>query len=222
MQSQPLHTDSFLPSELTVSVLVNQMMLVKMLNDSSTTCSLHESVIARQEDVKQEVRRSVEMALTRLEEKKEEMLEMVTERETQLAALIEAALQEHEQRIKEELNATIQAAVSRKTFVAYAELVTRSAAMDACVRRGGRLAIPEGEEQHQQLLSAIRRQHTDHSGYGYWLAVDDQKEEGVWVNSHTGLPLSATNFADGEPDNYGTRDEDCVVLDSGNGRWYDV
>ena len=38
-----LTTDRLLPSELTLSVLVNQMTLVKMLNASSTACSLRES-----------------------------------------------------------------------------------------------------------------------------------------------------------------------------------
>ena len=56
-----------------------------------------------------------------------------------------------------------------------------------------------------------------------YLGADDRQEEGKFIWVATGKPLTYTNRAPSEPNSYGTRNEDCVALESTGGwGWNDM
>lgn len=227
---QQLPSDA-LPSDLTSSVAANQMLLLRILNESSTTCSLHEAAVAefnaRQTDAQEELRRSLDLVLATLQNKTQAALDEVAEKERQskeeLASFKEAAvreLTETKQRMNyESMSATKEAAPATsqvstgKRFRIYAETVAQSEAMDACRRKGGRIAVPENAEQNARLQELVnyhsirfRRDPTR-----YWIGINDKEKEGKWTNSNTGSTVTYINFNTKQPDNRGGQ-ENCVEL----------
>lgn len=277
INNHQLSRDSMTSSELILSMVVNQMTLLRMLNQSSTSCSLYDAAIteinATQTDAKEELRHNLEMALLTMQEKKEEMLDEITEKkeqtETELASIKESALNEltdTRKLIKEELNATREAMATsnatqedameelrrslemalmsiqqqkeevltetrqqvngtiakvmpRKLFLMYIAKSNHSEAMDACKQKGSRLAVPENEEEDDQLKAMINTDTAEtKENKVFWIGVDDKEEENVWVNSNTGLNNTFINFGRGQPQP--ERDEDCVAVWK-NDAWHD-
>nr|ATE51203.1 C-type lectin [Portunus trituberculatus] len=220
--------------------MVNQMTLLRMLNQSSTNCSPDElaiaAFVARQEDAREELRRSLETALKMLKEKKEEALDEITEKkiqsETDLVSLKNSALEEMTEtkaNITVELKAAREKAPDRlegtktmKIFRAYTESLPQKEAMEACEHKGGRIAVPQNSEENLELISLVTTEASRslYEPYSYWIGAEDRDKEDQWVDSNTGLPLAYKNFQSGQPDDYGTDGEDCVVLISW-GSWND-
>lgn len=57
------------------------------------------------------------------------------------------------------------------------------------------------------------------NGENVWLSASDIRHEGKWIWMTTGAPLLYNNFADGQPDNYGGK-ENCLELWPNN-KWND-
>lgn len=231
--AQELQSDNLLPSEITSSV--NQMLSI--LNESSTAYSLHEAALAQfkaaQEDARNELHRNLEMALMTIQEKKEAALDEVTEKIYHSKAeldffrkLVVNELMKTKQHIQTELNAAkeatpriFEATVPGKKFQLHRGSFTHKEAMAACKRKGGRIAVPENEQEDDELLRLVNDYPRD--GFRrYWIGVDDVAQEGVWVDSNTGLPINYTNFGDGEPNSY-EGEEDCVVVETTRRGWND-
>ncbi|XP_045106146.1 tetranectin-like [Portunus trituberculatus] len=232
MNNDQLSSHTPTSAELIQSVMVNQMTLLRMLNQSSINCSPNElamaAFVARQEDAKEELRRSLEAALKMLNEKKEEALDEITEKkiqsETDLASFKNSALEEMtgaKQHITYELKAAREVAPGSsedtketKIFQKYTESLPHKQAMEACLQKGGRIAVPLNPEEDSQLTSLVAEETSTYDSYwtGYWIGVDDREKEDEWVDSNTGLPVAYKNFQGVQPDNFGEHGEDCVVL----------
>ena len=86
----------------------------------------------------------------------------------------------------------------------------------ACQAAGLQLASVQSAEQNTLLLAVAY-------GNNVWIGGTDAASEGTWVWSGSNTPLSYTNWADGEPNNYYSRynlTEDCLELYS-SGEWND-
>ena len=94
------------------------------------------------------------------------------------------------------------------------EAVSWSDANAACQAAGLQLASVNSAAENALLLTAA-------AGNAVWIGGTDAAIDGTWKWSPSGTPLSYTNWASGEPNNYG-RNEDCVHLSGTSGKWNDV
>ncbi|MPC81309.1 Collectin-12 [Portunus trituberculatus] len=80
----------------------------------------------------------------------------------------------------------------------------------------------QNSEENLELISLVTTEASRslYEPYSYWIGAEDRDKEDQWVDSNTGLPLAYKNFQSGQPDDYGTDGEDCVVLISW-GSWND-
>ena len=86
------------------------------------------------------------------------------------------------------------------------------AADAACKAVGLQLATVESAAQNALLVTAA-------AGNKVWTGGNDAASEGTWVWSPSNTPLSYTNWANGEPNNSGGR-EDCLEFRK-DGTWND-
>ncbi|XP_067307849.1 CD209 antigen-like protein 2 [Pseudorasbora parva] len=72
-----------------------------------------------------------------------------------------------------------------------------------CRDRGADLVIINTEEKQRFISSFIKER--------VWIGLSDIENEGImkWVDNS---PLKQVFWAEGEPNNYGSRDEDCIEL----------
>lgn len=52
---------------------------------------------------------------------------------------------------------------------------------------------------------------SDSDGYGYWIGLNDLANQMTFFWSD-GSPVAYTNWAAREPNNYGRKNEDCVLM----------
>jgi len=69
------------------------------------------------------------------------------------------------------------------------------------------LALPTSSAENNEIIKFWKRKSS-----AYWIGANDQKQEGVWVDS-SGRPVTFLNFRPSEP-NGGSR-ENCI--DGSNG-----
>ncbi|KAI8486417.1 hypothetical protein Bbelb_359160 [Branchiostoma belcheri] len=105
-------------------------------------------------------------------------------------------------------------------FKVFAQLKTYEAAKQTCLSNGGHLADVKTQELHDFLLSEIQKVDGSRD---YWIGLNDLKVEKTWTWSD-GTPVSEcvfTNWAPGQPNNYG-QGQDCAHLWKGKGfKWDD-
>ncbi|XP_077057456.1 CD209 antigen-like protein 2 [Siphateles boraxobius] len=84
-----------------------------------------------------------------------------------------------------------------------------------CRDRGADLVIINTEEKQRHISSFIKE--------SVWIGLSEIENEGImkWVDNS---PLKQGFWADGEPNNYGGEDEDCIELDPGHtlNNWNDL
>ena len=86
-----------------------------------------------------------------------------------------------------------------------------------CERRGGRLAVFDGDAKDKALFAAIGSPWG--YGSGIWLGCSDSEQEGSWTCG--GKPMSFASWAPGQPDNQDALD-DCVEWLADSGKWNDA
>ena len=97
---------------------------------------------------------------------------------------------------------------SGSVFSFHKDLVTQSAAVSDCLKRGGSLASVADADENHLLFQAF--------GAKTWIALSDTVTEGdyIWAD---GSNSTYSNWEAGQPDNYGIdgAEEDCVVIWAG-------
>ncbi len=91
-----------------------------------------------------------------------------------------------------------------------------------CEAEGGKLAAPASAEE-SRALDALKLPSGVPSRRpleGVWIGLSDEKEEGKFLwNDAT--PVAWSNWLPGQPDD-ADKNEDCVTLTLGDGRWIDL
>ncbi|XP_061179353.1 macrophage mannose receptor 1-like [Saccostrea echinata] len=91
-----------------------------------------------------------------------------------------------------------------------------AAAKSFCHRQGSFLATINSREEQNFVMTMIPKR-----GYGYWIGLNDLANQMTFFWSD-GSPVLYTNWAVREPNNYGHKNEDCVLMLSTNGQWNDA
>ncbi|CAH1239458.1 CLEC10A [Branchiostoma lanceolatum] len=98
-------------------------------------------------------------------------------------------------------------------------------AKSACQAAGGRLAMPKNQATNDFLVDRIKIRIKDRSISGVWLGlakVKDQVEEGTWVWGD-GTPLKGwSDWAPGEPNNQGGKEDCCQWEQNTEYKWNDL
>lgn len=87
-----------------------------------------------------------------------------------------------------------------------------------CEQMGGHLAVPDSPLAVARLRSLMK----NGAGDGYWIGASDEAAEGEW-QWVTGEPVTYTNWADNQPDNYNSENGGENYLEMyRNGTWNDA
>nr|XP_022336336.1 macrophage mannose receptor 1-like isoform X2 [Crassostrea virginica] len=91
-----------------------------------------------------------------------------------------------------------------------------NAAKTRCHTMGATLASINSREEQNYVMTLIPKY-----GYGYWIGLNDLANQMTFFWSD-GNPVAYTNWAAREPNNYGKRNEDCVLMLRTSGQWNDA
>lgn len=108
-------------------------------------------------------------------------------------------------------------------FVIVPERKSPSEAAAFCELADSRFYIPTEGEANERLFNDSRQFVGACGGKSYkllFLGATDREEEGHWVRTHDGRPLSYTAWGSGEPN--GGRKRNCLVQTKHSDRWGDV
>ena len=93
--------------------------------------------------------------------------------------------------------------------------VTWEKAKAYCENQGGYLATITSKKEHDYIVGLIEKSK---SKSFFWLGATDRAEEGKW-KWITGEKWNYTNWGNGQPDNYGSKENALQIVNSKSG-WY--
>merc|ERR1712172_468350 len=93
-----------------------------------------------------------------------------------------------------------------------------------CKQSGGYLVEVDSQEEQDAILREIASRGWDgDTHFGFWIGLTDIFHDGTWVWDNLGKPLDYSNWAPGEPNNWGGLQHCAAIkLWGENGKWDDV
>ncbi|KAL5008152.1 hypothetical protein ScPMuIL_013733 [Solemya velum] len=98
---------------------------------------------------------------------------------------------------------------------------TWNEAVDRCRKVDAHLADIDDHGENEFISEFVKDNFPASNQYVYF-GMSDRREEGKWVNEHTGGHPWYTNWNAGEPNGTPQDTQDCVALIIASGKWDDV